>query len=221
MSVQTLLRTLLRLTSTTALVLSVAAAHAVDYRFPGAFPTGCGGTNGSYTCGNLTLGYNDTITVLDPRPATITIKGALTTDTSTINAAGAASDLTLIVSGAVTLGYKALINANITAGSLIDRKGQISIGGSITTTTGDITLDYQSTVAGSIATDSGAITVGHSNSCGRQRDQQDRHHRHRLRRQGSKARSRAAAVSSLTRTRWWPAASPAAPPVSLWATAPK
>ncbi len=165
MSVQTRLRALLRWASTAALLLCAAAAHAVDYKFPGAnMPPGCSGNQGDYVCGDVTLAYGDTMTINGQKPATITIKGTLTTDTSTINAGGTASDLTLIVSGAVTLGYKAVINANITAGSVVDKKGQITIGGSITTTTGDITLDYQTTVAGSITSGSGAITIGQSGS---------------------------------------------------------
>lgn len=167
MSARSILRAGLRLASIAALLLGAAAAHAVDYTFPGTtMPKGCTGTQGSYTCGNLALGYNDTITVLDPRPATITINGSLTTDTSSINGSGKASDLTLIVTGSVTLSYKTVINANITAGSVIDKKGQATLGGSVTTSTGDVTLDYQTTVAGSITTDSGAITVGQSGVVG-------------------------------------------------------
>ena len=166
MSARSILRAGLRLASIAALLWYATAAHAVDYKFPGAFPPGCSGTNGSYTCGNLTLSYNDTITVLDPRPATITINGSLTTDTNSINGSGTASDLTLIVNGSVTLSYKTVINANITAGSVIDKKGQATLGGSITTTTGDITLDYRTNVAGSITTDSGAITIGQEDIVG-------------------------------------------------------
>ena len=165
MSARSIPRTVLQLTSTAALLLCAATAQAVDYKFPGAnMPAGCSGKQGDYVCGNVTLAYGDTLTINGQKPATITINGTLTTDTSTINSGDAASDLTLIVTGAVTLGYKAVVNANITAGSVVDKKGQVTIGGSITTTTGDITLDYQTTVAGSITTDSGAITVGHSNS---------------------------------------------------------
>ncbi|OYU00086.1 MAG: hypothetical protein CFE40_01860 [Burkholderiales bacterium PBB1] len=165
MNTPPLLRTLLRLASSAALVLCAMAAQAVDYKFPGAnMPPGCSGKQGDYVCGDVTLAYGDTLTINGQKPATITIKGTLTTDTSTINEGGTASDLTLVVTGAVTLGYKAVVNANITAGSVIDKKGQVTIGGSITTTTGDITLDYQTTVVGSITTGSGAITVGQSGS---------------------------------------------------------
>lgn len=167
MSVQRHLRTLLRWAGTATLLLCAMTAHAVDYKFPGAnMPPGCSGKQGDYVCGDVTLAYGDTLTINGQKPATITINGTLTTDTSTINSGGSASDLTLIVTGTVTLGYKAVINANITAGSLIDKKGQVTIDGSITTTTGDITLDYQTTVTGSITTDSGAITIGQGETIG-------------------------------------------------------
>jgi MSHA biogenesis protein MshQ len=143
-----------------SLLLSAVAAHAVDYNFPGAMPKVCSGSNGNYTCGPLTLGYGDTIAISGQKPATITINGAFATDTSSINAGASAADLNFVVSGAVTLGYNAVVNASISAGSVSDSQGGVKIGGSITTTSGDVTLGYQSTVAGSISSTSGTITVG-------------------------------------------------------------
>lgn len=167
MSVRALFRRLLRLTGMSALLWCAAAAQAVDYKFPGAnMPAGCSGKQGDYVCGDVTLVYGDTLTINGQKPATITINGNLVMDTSSINAGGSASDLALVVTGSVTVGYKAVINANITAGSVVDKKGQATLGGSVTTTTGDITLDYRTNVAGSITTDSGAITVGQENIVG-------------------------------------------------------
>lgn len=166
MSAHALARRWRRLAGGIALMAVATAASAVGYTFPGSLPAGCSGGSGDYVCGNLTLGYGDTVTVNSPKPATITVKGTLTTDTSTINASGTASDLNLVVSGTVTLGYKAVVNANLSAGSVADGNGAVTIGGSITTTSGDVKLGYQTSVAGSITSSSGTITTSESGVVG-------------------------------------------------------
>ncbi len=136
-----------------AMAMFVAGGvFAANYTFPGAMPAGCSGSNGNYTCGALALGWNDTITIANPKPATITVNGTMSTDTSTINASGAAGDLNLVVTGALTTGYRAVLNANVTAAS-IDAQGggnEVTYGGSLAATSGAINLRFRTTVAGNV-----------------------------------------------------------------------
>lgn len=144
-----------------ASLLLSGAAQATNYTFPGSMPAGCSGSGGSYSCGALSLGWNDTISIADPKPATITINGTLSTDTSTINSGGVASDLNLVVTGALTTGFQAVLNANVTAASVNASGGgtEVKFGGSLSATGGPINLLFRTTVAGSIQT-SGAISLG-------------------------------------------------------------
>ena len=139
-----------------------------NYTFPGNLPSGCSGSNGIYTCNSLSLSNLQTITVSNPVPATITINGNLTTNNNNgINASGSTANLNLIVTGTVSLGYLTTINANIVAGAINDSgSSDNTLGGNLTTTTGNITLGYQTTVAGSITTTSGSISLGQNGSSG-------------------------------------------------------
>lgn len=141
------------------LLLALLPARAANYSFPGALPPGCSGNGGNYSCGALTLGYNDTVTIGSPKPAKITINGALSTDNATINSAGQASDLTLVVTGTLTLGYQAVIRAGISAGSVQNPDGQSTLSGSLTTTSGAISLGYLTSLSGDVSSSSGAISL--------------------------------------------------------------
>ena len=146
-----------------AVLVGASGVHATDYVFPGALPAGCSGAGPSYTCTTLSLGYNDTITVNAPRPATITINGNLSTHTSKINAAGVATDLSITVSGTLTLGYSAEINANVTAGTVDGSAGtEVKFGGNVTATSGNVTLKDKTTVAGSLSSNAGTISIGNN-----------------------------------------------------------
>jgi predicted acyltransferase (DUF342 family) len=169
MNAGSLSRCLRRLTVAAGLLLASAGALAVDYVFPDKMPSSCKGSNGSYTCGQLTLGYDDTITIASPKPATITISAKLVTDNARINVGGAASDLKIIVTGPLTPGYAAVINANIEATSIEGGSaGSVTWGGSITSTSGNITFGYADTVAGAVTSagtvvdSSGAVVFGSS-----------------------------------------------------------
>lgn len=150
----------------TVLLVALAplCAGAVDYSFPSNQPPGCSNSGGGvYDCGSVTLAYGDTITISGARPATININGDFSTNTSQINQAGAASDLNLIVSGTLTLGYQASITANITAGSVNDTGGAVTITGNLAANGGNILLAYQTSVTGNVSTTgTGTITVGQS-----------------------------------------------------------
>ncbi len=148
------------------LLAGAGAAPAANYSFPGSLPPGCSGSGPNYTCTGGALAYGDTVTINAPRPATVTVNGSLDTNTAQINAAGSASDLTLIVTGTLTLGYQTVIRANITAGSVSDPNGAVTFGGNLATSTGTIALGYQSTVAGSVSSTSGAISVAQNGSVG-------------------------------------------------------
>jgi hypothetical protein len=144
-------------------LLMIASAFAANYAFPGNLPSGCSGSNGNYACSTLTLSYHDTVTVSSPLPATITVNGNFTTNTSYINSGGSPANLNLVVTGTLNAGYAATINANITAGAISDANGYVTFGGSLATTTGNISLGYASTVAGSVSSTSGTITIGQNN----------------------------------------------------------
>jgi MSHA biogenesis protein MshQ len=122
-------------------------------------PAGCSGSNGTYTCSSLALGYLDTWTIGSPKPATITINGDLDTSSTVINGGGSASDLNLIVTGTLTMPYQTTIVANIQAGSVNDVYGYHAITGSIKTTTGSLWLYYATVVNGPVSSTSGAITA--------------------------------------------------------------
>jgi hypothetical protein len=142
-------------------------AWGANYTFPGALPAGCSGSNGSYTCGALALGWQDTITIASPKPATITVNGDFSPNTSTINGSGSASDLTIVVTGTLALGWSATIKANISAGAVTDTGGaHNTISGSISVTTGTLTLGDSTAVSGSLASTTGAITTVGFNTIG-------------------------------------------------------
>jgi hypothetical protein len=127
------------------------AARATSYTFPGAMPSGCSGSAGTYTCGSVTLYDADTVTINSPKPATITAT-SFDTHGAKINAAGSASDLTIQVtgSGAFKNSNGAVINANVTAG-YVSSAGTVSYGGSLTATSSYVSLGGPVTVGGSIS----------------------------------------------------------------------
>ena len=164
-------------------VMSWMPVEAAQYMFPpqniGDLPAGCAGSGGSYNCGALALAAGDKIIVNSP--TTIFVAGALTAGRgSSINANGAASDLTLVVSGttgvdagstivanlmgvgAITLGASSVFTGKLTTDNAAISVGDFStVNGSITTTVaGVITVGANSRVTGSISTLSGAVNVG-------------------------------------------------------------
>lgn len=151
-----LLRTLLWLT----LALAAAPALAVNYVFPGSMPAGCSGSAGSYTCGALSLGNSDTVTIGAPRPATIAINGDLDVNRAVINAAGSPADLSIVVTGTLSVGNQGQINGSVRAASMSNPGGRANIGGSLTTN-GALSLGNSATVAQCAQSTSAAtITLG-------------------------------------------------------------
>ena len=144
-----------------ALLLTVAAlpARAINYVLPGTLPIGCSASGSIYTCGALTMTPGDTISVAAPKPATLKINGAFDANNVVINSAGNASDLSIVVSGALTLRYQASLKANITAASVNDVDGQVVLGGSLAATSGSIALGFKTTVAGLVSSTTGAISL--------------------------------------------------------------
>ena len=141
------------------LVLGAAQA-ATTYTFPGHLPSTCSGSAGTYVCNGLNLSYQDTILIASPKPATITINGNFSTNQNQINAAGAASDLTFIVTGTLDLNWNSVLNANVRAHKL-DGDSSVTIGGDITAED-DITLGYQAQVGGAIHSTSGKVQISSS-----------------------------------------------------------
>ena len=156
----------LRLISAAILVLAWFPAQATSYKFPSDMPPGCTGKSGNYTCPAGTLGYADDYVILGTRPATITFNGSVSTNANTINTQGSASDLTIVVTGTLNLSHSDQINANITAGSINDSNGSVTLGGSLNTTSGTVTLNTSTNVGGSITTTSGAIVTGQNGVIG-------------------------------------------------------
>lgn len=140
--------------------------QAADYVFPGQMPAGCSGSAGTYVCGDLSLKYRDTVRITGTVPARITVNGSLDTDTVQINAAGLSSNLVLVVSGDVRLGWATVLNAQLTARSISDTSGSVTLGGSLTATSGGIRLAFATSVLGSLNASNGSITLDSFNTVG-------------------------------------------------------
>ena len=143
-----------------AWVAASAAVQAATYTFPGALPPGCSAnSSGSYSCGALALGSADLIQVNAPLPATIHISGSLAAGDAQINAAGNATNLSLVVTGAMTAGSNAVVNASVTAASVTSTAGGAVFGAGITTATGQIHLGDRTRVRGHVTSSSGVIFI--------------------------------------------------------------
>lgn len=142
-----------------------APALAVDYTFPGNLPAGCSGSGGSYSCGSLTLANNDTITIAAPRPATITINGNFDVGRALVNAAGSAADLSVLVTGSLSVGNQGRVNGNVSAASFANPGGRAQIGGTLTTS-GAISLGNAATVARCVHSTGGSIVLANGASTG-------------------------------------------------------
>lgn len=142
------------------LVSVVGSAHAANYVFPGTLPSGCSGTGPSYTCGALSLNWNDTITLNAPKPATLTFNGNLSTSNGQINASGAAADLTLIVNGTLATGNGTKIVGNITVNGPVTGNYGTNITGNLESrgTSGNISLNGGGSINGSV-TASGTLSL--------------------------------------------------------------
>ncbi len=170
------------------LMLTAMPALAVNnYTFPGNLPGDCrDNSNGNYSCGALTLGAGDTIVVVAPRPATITVIGTLTIgDGAQINLTGSASELKFIVSAGFGLGVDTVMNANIesvaagligarskisgdisTGAGILTANDSVSINGNINTAAGAVNLGAGNQVSGNINTLAGVVTIGANSSTG-------------------------------------------------------
>ncbi len=147
-----------------AMLLTGSPARAADYLFPGKLPAGCTDSgSGNYACGTLTLLDSDTVTIVSPKPATITFSGAFTTGSNTkINAAGASADLTINATGAVAIGLNVAINGSIVSSAAVTTGNNSTVNGYILTSlpTGVVTIGDGNVIGGYIKTDGGAVTVG-------------------------------------------------------------
>ncbi len=146
------------------LLLAGLPARAANYTFPGALPAGCVDSgSGNYSCGTLTLIDSDTVTIAAPKPATITFSGAFTTGSNTtINAAGANTDLTINSAGAVAIGLNVNFNGSIISSAAVSIGNNSTVNGYILTTlsTGVVTIGDNNVIGGYINTEGGAVTVG-------------------------------------------------------------
>ncbi|MDO9269942.1 MAG: hypothetical protein Q7T96_12625, partial [Methylobacter sp.] len=117
-------------------LLTGVPAQAASYNFPGVLPAVCSVAPYSinnYTCGILTLDDDDTITLT--YPSTITFNGAFTTGKrNLINSDRLASDLTLVVNGALNVGENSTLIANVTGMDQVNIGANSKILGAITAT---------------------------------------------------------------------------------------
>ena len=155
-----------RLICAAALLASALPAHALDYVFPGSLPIGCvDNAGGNYACGALTLAAGDTVAIAAPTPARITFNGAFSGGAGVLlNSGSAASNLTLVVNGALTLGAGSTMNANVQtlgAGAVVFGAGS-TVSGDVSTQTGYVTLGQSTTVSGGISTVTGYVSLGAS-----------------------------------------------------------
>jgi MSHA biogenesis protein MshQ len=162
-----------------SLLLAGFSAHSLDYIFGGPdqnLPIVCveAAGEGNYQCGALTLAAGETISIGDPKPATITFTGAFTSGAgNTINLAGSTADLFLVVDGAVTLGAGTSLVGNLTTlnAGAVTIGGDSFISGDLITDTGFLTIGAatvpppagappQTGVGGSVSTQTGYISMG-------------------------------------------------------------
>ncbi|KPF48222.1 hypothetical protein D621_16280 [beta proteobacterium AAP51] len=154
---------LARLALMALLLLAAAPAAAVDYVFPGTLPPGCTGSGPNYTCGSLSLGWNDTITINNPRPARITINGNFSTNNAVINGAGNANNLIITVNGTVTLGYRTVMRGHLIANAIDgSNASEVNHTGSMTALVGNLSLGFDTTVTGTLRTVTGQISTATS-----------------------------------------------------------
>ncbi|MBB4841553.1 putative acyltransferase (DUF342 family) [Paucibacter oligotrophus] len=156
------------------------AAWAAAYSFPGNLPAGCTAAGATYTCGPLVLAQGDTVSIGSPKPATIRINGSLDVGNNVIFNGGSSSDLTLFVSGTLSLGYQSLLRGKVEAASVLAYGAGTLTAGSLSTTGngsiqlldscsselvssvgGAINVGARCTITGNLVSNSGAITVGY------------------------------------------------------------
>ena len=149
---------------------AMPAQAAIIYTFPGKLPAGCSEsmTSGHYHCGALTLGAGDTIIIADPRPATITVGGALTIGANAlINVNGSASSLNFQVAGTFDLGDYSTMHAHVNTGeSAAGIGGYTKIVGNINTGNGVVTTLTSVEMSGDIittGTTTGTVNIGADN----------------------------------------------------------
>ena len=147
-----------------------APAHAAAYVLPGNLPPGCSASGDGYRCAALTLTANDSLRLATPAataPITLTVNGDLITSSASINAAGPADALTLVVSGALTVASGATLIANVTAGSVSGGGASgVRFGGTLASSTGGIDLGPSARVAGTLSSASGVIKLGPNSELG-------------------------------------------------------
>ena len=131
-------------------MLLAHTALATNYDFPNKLPAGCSNAgSGDYTCGSLSLNWNDTVTISSPKPASITFGGPLSISSYVqINTGGLASNLVMTVNGAAQFGYDDQITGNINAASVSDSGGS-TYNGNITATNG-VSIGWFDTITGNV-----------------------------------------------------------------------
>ncbi len=167
----------LLLMSLLMLLVTAQPAQAKIYTFSGGLlpilgnnlPTGCKINSilgviigNTYNCGGLTLADGDTVTIIGG-PITINFSGIFNTGAGTqINVGGTATNLNLVLQGALNVGISTKVVANVADTAMVNLGANSEVSGTITTTTttGIITTGDSSRVGGTINAEFGAITIG-------------------------------------------------------------
>lgn len=136
----------------------LSPAHAATYTFDdsGLLPLGCSRSSaGNYQCPSATLAFGDSLVINGTKPATITFSGNLTLDQVSINSGGNASDLNLLINGALDFtNTSAVLKGSVTAHSVCASNSNCaghSFGRNLTVTAGNAILGAGATVGGTLS----------------------------------------------------------------------
>ena len=137
--------------------------QATNYNFPGTLPASCSAANspntGLYNCSATTFAASELVTISAPIPATLTVTGPFSAvQNSQINALQYSRNLILNVTGDLTLGDGAVLNASITTAASVLLGNNVKLFGN-TGSSQSFSAGTSSVLFGNI-TSSGAVTLG-------------------------------------------------------------
>ncbi|MEO3693801.1 DUF6701 domain-containing protein [Roseateles paludis] len=136
-------------------LLAPGWAVAATYTFPTSMPGTCSGSGGTYSCTSLNLSSGDIIVIAGTKPATINIAGNPSLTGVKINTAGAASDLTLVISGDVNWGTGTDIVGNVRVTNNFNLSNGAKITGDAQSTSQSISLGASVLITGKLTAANG------------------------------------------------------------------
>lgn len=136
-------------------LLAPGWAVAATYTFPTSMPGTCSGSGGTYNCTSLNLSSGDIIVIAGTKPATINIAGNPSLTGVKINTAGAAADLTLVISGDVNWGTGTDIVGNVRVTNNFNLSNGAKITGDAQSTSQSISLGASVLITGKLTAANG------------------------------------------------------------------